>query len=84
MRTRKRKRWRARGSILTCVLVGGAGSCLLAASDLMDGSAHLHTMSLSSIQIHGSACGGGWLSLGAGAWHPLDPSWVPLSVPGAG
>ena len=23
-------------------------------------------------------------SLGPGAWHPLDPSWVPLLVPGAG
>ena len=22
--------------------------------------------------------------LGPGAWHPLDPSWVPLPVPGAG
>ena len=25
-------------------------------------------------------CGGGWLVLGPGAWHPLDPSWVPLPV----
>ena len=50
----------------------------------MDGSAPLHTMSLSSIQTHGSAM---WLrvtGLGPGAWHPLDPSWVPLPVPGAG
>ena len=29
-------------------------------------------------------CGGGWLVWGPGAWHPLDPSWVPLPVPGAG
>ena len=75
---------RARGSFLTSVLVAGAGTCLLAASALMDGSAPLHTMSLSSIQTHGSACGGGWLGLGPGTWHPLDPSWVPLPVPGAG
>ena len=84
MRTRKRKRWRARGSFLTSVLVAGAGACLLAASALMDGSALLHTMSLSSIQTHGCARGGGCLGLGSGAWHPLDPSWVPLPVPGAG
>ena len=75
---RKRKRWRARGSFLTSVLVAGAGGCLLAASALMDGSALLHTMSLSSIQTHGSACGGGWLGLGPGAWHPLTPCWVPV------
>ena len=25
-------------------------------------------------------CAGGWLGLGSGAWHPLDPSWVPLPV----
>ena len=55
MRMRKRKRWRSRGSFLTSVLVVGAGLCLLAASALMDGSAHLHTMSLSFIQTHGSA-----------------------------
>ena len=62
MRTRKRKRWRARGSFLTSVLVAGAGACLLAASAHMDGSAPLHTTSLSSIQTRGSAiCGGGWL-----------------------
>ena len=24
-------------------------------------------------------CGGGWLGLGLGAWHPLTPSWVPVS-----
>ena len=73
MRTRKRKTWRARGSFLTSVLVAGAGTCLLAASALMDDSAPLHTMSLSSIQTHGRACGGGWLGLGSGAWHPLGP-----------
>ena len=84
MRTRKRKRWRSRGSFLTSVLVAGVGTCLLAASALMDGSAPLHIMSLSSIQTHGGACGGVWLGLGLGAWHPLDPSWVPLRVPGAG
>ena len=22
-------------------------------------------------------CAGGWLGLGPGPWHPLDPSWVP-------
>ena len=29
-------------------------------------------------------CAGGRWGLGSGAWHPLDPSWVPLPVPGAG
>ena len=29
-------------------------------------------------------CAGGWWGLGSGAWHPLDTSWVPLPVPGAG
>ena len=80
MRTRKRKRWRARGSFLTSVLVAGASTYLPAASALMDGSAPLRTMSQSSIQTHGSACGGGWLGLGPGAWHPLDPSWAPMPV----
>ena len=40
--------------------------------------------------------GGGWLRpfsdgdvaeircFGPGAWHPVEPSWVPLPVPGAG
>ena len=65
---------------VTSVLVAGAGTCLLAASALTDGSAPLHTMSLSSIQTHGSACGGGWLGLSPGAWHPLTPSWVPSVV----
>ena len=55
MRTRKRKRLWSHGSFLTSVLVVGAGTCLLAASALMDGSAPLHTISLSSIQTHGSA-----------------------------
>ena len=75
MRTRKRKRWRALVSFLTSVHVVGAGTCKSAAFALVNGSAPLHTMSLSSIQTHG---------LGPGAWHPLDPSWVPLPVPGAG
>ena len=50
----------------------------------MDGSAPLHTMSLSSIQTHGSAMWLRVIGLGPRAWHPLDPSWVPLPVPGAG
>ena len=25
-----------------------------------------------------------WRCLGPGAWHPLNPPWVPLPVPGAG
>ena len=54
-RKRKRKRWRSRGSFLTSVLVVGAGMCMPAASALVDGTAHLHTMSLSFIQTHGSA-----------------------------
>ena len=64
MRTRKRKRLRARVSFLTSVLVVGAGTCMPAAFALVDGSAHLHTMSLSFIQTHGSAlC---WWLLGPG------------------
>ena len=55
MRKRKRKRWRSRGSFLTSVLVVGAGTCMPAAFALVDGTAHLHTMSLSFIQTHGSA-----------------------------
>ena len=65
MRTRKRKRWRSRGSFLISILVVGAGACLLAASALMDCSAHLHTTSLSFIQTHGSAmC---WWMVGPGS-----------------
>ena len=52
---RKRKRWWSRGSFLTSVLVVGAGMCMPAASALVGGTAHLHTMSLSFIQTHGSA-----------------------------
>ena len=64
MRKRKRKRWRSRGSFLTSVLVVGAGTCMPAASALVDGTAHLHTMSLSFIQTHGSAlC---WWMVGPG------------------
>ena len=51
---RKRKRWRVRVSFLTSVHVAGAGTCMLEASALADGSAPLHTMSLSCIQTHGS------------------------------
>ena len=51
----KRKRWKSRGSHLTSVLVAGAGTCLPATSALVGGTAHLHTMSLSFIQTHGSA-----------------------------
>ena len=61
---RKRKRWRSRGSFLTSVLVADAGTCMPAASVLVGGTAHLHTMSLSFIQTHGSAlC---WWLLGPG------------------
>ena len=35
--------------------LAGAGMCIPAASALADGTAHLHTMSLSFIQTHGSA-----------------------------
>ena len=64
MRKRKRKRWRSRGSFLTSVLVVGAGTCMPAAFALVDGTAHLHTMSLSFIQTHGSAlC---WWMVGPG------------------
>ena len=84
MRTRKRKRWRARVSFLTSVLCAGAGTCVPAAFALADGSAPLHTMNLSSIQTHGSAMWWRVACLGPGGWHPLDPSWVPLPVPGAG
>ena len=76
----KWKGWRSRGSFLTSVLVTGAGTCMPAASALVGGTAHLHTMSLSFIQTHGSALCWSWLGLGSGAWHPLDPSWVPLPV----
>ena len=55
MRKRKRKRWRSRVSFLTSVLVVGAGTCMPAAFALVDGTAHLHTTSLSFIQTHGSA-----------------------------
>ena len=48
-----------------------------AAFALVDGSAPLHTMSLNSIQTHGSAM---WWWV-AGVWHP---SWVPLPVLGTG
>ena len=76
----KRKGWRSRGSFLTSVLVAGAGTFVPAASALVGGTAHLHTMILSFIQTHGSALCWCWLGLGSGAWHPLDPSWVPLPV----
>ena len=55
LRRRRRKRWKFRGSFLTSVLVAGAGSCLPATSALVGGTAHLHTMSRSFIQTHGSA-----------------------------
>ena len=54
-RMRKRKGSRSRGSFLTSVLVAGAGTCMPAASALVGGTAHLHTVSLSFIQTHGSA-----------------------------
>ena len=54
-RKRRRKEWRSRGSFLTSVLVAGAGTCLPAASALVGGTAHMHTMSRSFILTHGSA-----------------------------
>ena len=86
-RTTKRRR-RSRASLLISVHVSGAGSCSLTALARMDGSAHSHTMSLSSTQTHGSAMcwwlAGVWVQgqvkhtggTGSGAWHPLTPSWV--------
>ena len=55
MRTRRRKRWRSRGSFLTSVLAAGAGTCMPAAFALEVGTASLHTMSRSFILTHGSA-----------------------------
>ena len=49
------KRRRSRASLLTSVHVSGTGSCSLEAFARMEFGAHSHTMSLSSIQIHGSA-----------------------------
>ena len=84
MRTRMRKRLWSRGSFLTSVLVAGAGTCLLAASALMDGSALLHTMSLSFIQTHGSAM---WLRV-TGLVQGLGIPWTlpgcPCRFSGAG
>ena len=48
------KRRRSRVSLLISVHVTGAGSCSLVAFAIVDGSAPLHTMSLSSIRTHGS------------------------------
>ena len=83
MRMRKRmrtmKRRRSRASLLTSVLAG-VSSCSLVASALVGGSAPLHTMSQNSTRTHGSAWCWWLVGLGSGAWHPLDPSWVPLPV----
>ena len=49
----------------------------------MDGSAHLHIMSLSFIQTHGSALCWWMVGLGSRAWHPLDPFLgAPAGSPG--
>ena len=75
---RTRKRWRALVSFLTSVHVAGAGTCKSAAFALVDGSAPLHTMSLSSIQTHGSAM---WWWV-AGVWvQGLDIPCTLLGCP---
>ena len=65
MWTRKRKRWRARGSFLISVLVAGAGTCVPAARALVDGSAPSRLMVVQ--------CGGGWLVSGVRGLASPDP-----------
>ena len=76
-----RGRGRGRGgglSFLTSVHVAGAGTWKSAAFALVDGSAPLHTMSLSSIQTHGSAMRW-WV---AGVWvQGLGIPWTLLGCP---
>ena len=75
-RRRTKKRRRSRASLLISVHVFGAVSCSLEALARMDGSAHSHTMSLSSIQTHGSAM---WCWL-AGIW--VLGLGIPWTLPG--
>ena len=71
MRYWKMKRWKSRGSYLTSVLVANADTCLPATSALVGGTAHLHTMSLSFIQTHGSALR--WWVVGPGSRGLASP-----------